>query len=94
MSSRALCSCVRSVATDPADQHALALASRIYLALSYDHRLVDDADAARFLHTTNSTPPRSASPRPSSRPTSAWCVISDDDIGPGQYSATDPSPDR
>jgi 2-oxoglutarate dehydrogenase E2 component (dihydrolipoamide succinyltransferase) len=29
----------------------IAIRSIIYLALSYDHRLVDGADAARFLNT-------------------------------------------
>jgi pyruvate dehydrogenase E2 component (dihydrolipoamide acetyltransferase) len=29
----------------------IAVRSMVYLALSYDHRLVDGADAARFLGT-------------------------------------------
>jgi 2-oxoglutarate dehydrogenase E2 component (dihydrolipoamide succinyltransferase) len=31
--------------------HNLAVASTVYLSLSYDHRIVDGADAARFLNT-------------------------------------------
>ena len=30
---------------------AIAIRSYVYLALSYDHRIVDGADAARFLTT-------------------------------------------
>jgi 2-oxoglutarate dehydrogenase E2 component (dihydrolipoamide succinyltransferase) len=33
------------------DGDTIAVRSIIYLALSYDHRLVDGADAARFLNT-------------------------------------------
>jgi 2-oxoglutarate dehydrogenase E2 component (dihydrolipoamide succinyltransferase) len=38
-----------SVVTDPVLGEVIAVRSIIYLALSYDHRLVDGADAARFL---------------------------------------------
>jgi pyruvate dehydrogenase E2 component (dihydrolipoamide acetyltransferase) len=32
-----------------AGQEAIAIRSMVYLALSYDHRIVDGADASRFL---------------------------------------------
>ncbi|MEO7193927.1 MAG: 2-oxoglutarate dehydrogenase, E2 component, dihydrolipoamide succinyltransferase [Pseudonocardiaceae bacterium] len=41
----------RPVVTSGEDGDAVAIRSIIYLALSYDHRLVDGADAARFLNT-------------------------------------------
>jgi pyruvate dehydrogenase E2 component (dihydrolipoamide acetyltransferase) len=37
------------VATDDNGQDVIAVRSMVYLALTYDHRLVDGADAARFL---------------------------------------------
>ncbi len=37
--------------TDASGQDVIAIRSMVYLALSYDHRLVDGADAARFLST-------------------------------------------
>ena len=37
------------VVTDAAGQDSIAIRSMVYLALSYDHRLVDGADASRFL---------------------------------------------
>lgn len=37
--------------TDGNGQDVIAIRSMVYLALSYDHRLVDGADAARFLST-------------------------------------------
>ena len=37
------------VITDDNGEDALAIRSMMYLALTYDHRLVDGADAARFL---------------------------------------------
>ncbi len=37
------------VITDDTGQDAIAIRSMVYLALTYDHRLVDGADAARFL---------------------------------------------
>ena len=37
------------VVPDAASGEAIATRSMVYLALSYDHRLVDGADAARFL---------------------------------------------
>ena len=37
------------VVSDPAGGDALAVRSMVYLALSYDHRIIDGADAARFL---------------------------------------------
>ena len=37
--------------TDDNGQDVIAIRSMVYLALSYDHRLVDGADAARFLST-------------------------------------------
>jgi 2-oxoglutarate dehydrogenase E2 component (dihydrolipoamide succinyltransferase) len=37
------------VVTDANGQDAIAIRSMVYLALSYDHRLVDGADASRFL---------------------------------------------
>ena len=37
--------------TDENGQDVIAIRSMVYLALSYDHRLVDGADAARFLST-------------------------------------------
>jgi len=40
-----------SVVTDPVLGEVIAVRSIVYLALSYDHRLVDGADAARFLTT-------------------------------------------
>src|SRR6202167_4380357 len=39
------------VVEDPALGEVIAVRSMVYLALSYDHRLVDGADAARFLGT-------------------------------------------
>jgi len=41
----------RPVVLSGEDGDAIAIRSIIYLALSYDHRLVDGADAARFLNT-------------------------------------------
>ncbi|PPK95328.1 2-oxoglutarate dehydrogenase E2 component (dihydrolipoamide succinyltransferase) [Kineococcus xinjiangensis] len=42
----------RAVVVPDADGNdSIAIRSMIYLALSYDHRIVDGADAARFLHT-------------------------------------------
>ena len=37
------------VVTDADGQESIAIRSMVYLALSYDHRLVDGADASRFL---------------------------------------------
>jgi len=37
------------VVTDSEGQDAISIRSMVYLALSYDHRLVDGADASRFL---------------------------------------------
>ena len=42
------------VVQDPSLGEVIAVRSMIYLALSYDHRLVDGADAARFLITVKS----------------------------------------
>jgi len=42
------------VVTDPALGEVIAVRSMVYLALTYDHRLVDGADAARFLVTVKS----------------------------------------
>lgn len=39
------------VVSDEAGGDTIAIRSMVYLALSYDHRLVDGADAARFLNT-------------------------------------------
>ncbi|MGH3343601.1 MAG: 2-oxoglutarate dehydrogenase, E2 component, dihydrolipoamide succinyltransferase, partial [Carbonactinosporaceae bacterium] len=39
------------VVTDPVLGEVIAIRSMVYLALTYDHRLVDGADAARFLQT-------------------------------------------
>jgi pyruvate dehydrogenase E2 component (dihydrolipoamide acetyltransferase) len=39
------------VVTDPDGGETIAIRSMMYLALSYDHRIVDGADAARFLGT-------------------------------------------
>jgi 2-oxoglutarate dehydrogenase E2 component (dihydrolipoamide succinyltransferase) len=39
------------VVEDPALGEVIAVRSTVYLALTYDHRLVDGADAARFLGT-------------------------------------------
>ena len=39
------------VTHDDAGQDVIAIRSMVYLSLSYDHRLVDGADAARFLST-------------------------------------------
>ncbi len=41
----------RAVVLSDEDGDTIAVRSIIYLALSYDHRLVDGADAARFLNT-------------------------------------------
>ncbi len=54
------------VVQDPALGEVIAVRSMVYLALSYDHRLVDGADAARFL-----TAVRSAWRKGPSRPNSA-----------------------
>ena len=37
------------VVTDSLGNDSIAIRSMVYLALSYDHRLVDGADASRFL---------------------------------------------
>jgi pyruvate dehydrogenase E2 component (dihydrolipoamide acetyltransferase) len=42
------------VVDDPALGEVIAVRSMVYLALTYDHRLVDGADAARFLGTVKS----------------------------------------
>jgi pyruvate dehydrogenase E2 component (dihydrolipoamide acetyltransferase) len=42
------------VVEDPALGEVIAVRSMVYLALTYDHRLVDGADAARFLATLKS----------------------------------------
>jgi len=42
------------VVEDPALGEVIAVRSMVYLALTYDHRLVDGADAARFLITMKS----------------------------------------
>ncbi len=42
------------VVTDPALGEVITVRSMVYLALTYDHRLVDGADAARFLTTVRS----------------------------------------
>jgi pyruvate dehydrogenase E2 component (dihydrolipoamide acetyltransferase) len=42
------------VVEDPALGEVIAVRSMVYLALTYDHRLVDGADAARFLATMKS----------------------------------------
>ena len=39
----------RAAVVKAAGQEAIAIRSMVYLALSYDHRIVDGADAARFL---------------------------------------------
>lgn len=39
------------VITGPAGEDVIAIRSMVYFALTYDHRLVDGADAARFLTT-------------------------------------------
>jgi 2-oxoglutarate dehydrogenase E2 component (dihydrolipoamide succinyltransferase) len=39
------------VVTDANLGETIAVRSMVYLALSYDHRIVDGADAARFLGT-------------------------------------------
>ena len=39
----------RAVVTSGPDGDAIAVRSMVYLALSYDHHIVDGADAARFL---------------------------------------------
>jgi pyruvate dehydrogenase E2 component (dihydrolipoamide acetyltransferase) len=42
------------VVEDPALGEVIAVRSMVYLALTYDHRLVDGADAARYLGTVKS----------------------------------------
>jgi pyruvate dehydrogenase E2 component (dihydrolipoyllysine-residue acetyltransferase) len=42
------------VVTDPELGETIAIRSMVYLALTYDHRIVDGADAARFLGTVKS----------------------------------------
>jgi 2-oxoglutarate dehydrogenase E2 component (dihydrolipoamide succinyltransferase) len=37
------------VVTDELGQDSIAIRSMVYLALSYDHRIIDGADASRFL---------------------------------------------
>jgi 2-oxoglutarate dehydrogenase E2 component (dihydrolipoamide succinyltransferase) len=39
------------VVTDDTGADSIAVRSMVYLALTYDHRIVDGADAARFLLT-------------------------------------------
>jgi len=41
----------RPVVVDSPDGEVIAIRSMVYLSLTYDHRLVDGADAARFLTT-------------------------------------------
>ncbi|MBC6496674.1 2-oxo acid dehydrogenase subunit E2 [Microbacterium sp. 4-7] len=41
----------RPVVVSAANADAIAVRSMVYLALSYDHRIIDGADAARFLAT-------------------------------------------
>ena len=41
----------RPVVVEGPDGDSIAIRSMMYLALSYDHRIVDGADAARFLGT-------------------------------------------
>ena len=41
----------RAVVESAEDVDAIAVRSMVYLALSYDHRIIDGADAARFLAT-------------------------------------------
>lgn len=41
----------KPVVVEAGDSDAIAVRSMVYLALSYDHRIVDGADAARFLVT-------------------------------------------
>jgi 2-oxoglutarate dehydrogenase E2 component (dihydrolipoamide succinyltransferase) len=40
-----------AVISDPNLGETIVIRSMVYLALSYDHRIVDGADAARFLNT-------------------------------------------
>jgi 2-oxoglutarate dehydrogenase E2 component (dihydrolipoamide succinyltransferase) len=37
------------VVLDASGNEAIAIRSMVYLALSYDHRIIDGADAARYL---------------------------------------------
>ena len=39
----------RPVVIEAEGQEVIAVRSMVYLALSYDHRIIDGADAARFL---------------------------------------------
>jgi 2-oxoglutarate dehydrogenase E2 component (dihydrolipoamide succinyltransferase) len=39
----------RPVVIEADGQEVIAVRSMVYLALSYDHRIIDGADAARFL---------------------------------------------
>jgi pyruvate dehydrogenase E2 component (dihydrolipoamide acetyltransferase) len=41
----------RPIVVTAEDGETIAIRSMVYLALSYDHRIVDGADAARFLTT-------------------------------------------
>ncbi|MEP6842461.1 MAG: 2-oxo acid dehydrogenase subunit E2, partial [Pseudolysinimonas sp.] len=41
----------KAVVVSDAGLDAIAIRSTVYFALSYDHRVVDGADAARFLTT-------------------------------------------
>ena len=44
----------RPVVISESGQDVIAIRSMVYLSLSYDHRIVDGADAARFLSTVKS----------------------------------------
>jgi 2-oxoglutarate dehydrogenase E2 component (dihydrolipoamide succinyltransferase) len=44
----------RPVVISEGGQDVIAIRSMVYLSLSYDHRIVDGADAARFLSTVKS----------------------------------------
>ena len=55
------------VVEDPTLGEVIAVRSIVYLALTYDHRLIDGADAARFLARS-----RTAWRRALSRPSSAF----------------------
>ena len=50
-SAPAASSSARSSSSDPDLGEVVAVRSMVYLALTYDHRIVDGADAARFLVT-------------------------------------------
>ena len=67
-------SSARSSSTTPTSARRIAIRSMVYLALTYDHRLVDGADAARFL-VDDEGAPRGGRLRGRPRPLADVCSV-------------------